>query len=521
MRTLVLVSCVVSVVAVAAPPERRPVVAFLPASGKTPELSALGWLIEARASELLESTGQYAEIHVKQALAMTSHEGLSLDTPAAAESARVLLGADRAVAISIDEAGKGLSLTGTLAVAGGAPTSFSVAALPAAWSQALTQGSEAVAKAVLALDKRALPKKSAQPESKSNDALTALGSCYGTAMRQSLAVDAPVLFVGEELDAATEDCRKAFAADKGLKYAQATQALLQAVVGDDAEASATLKALGAGDGLETATLARFWLVTRYQSNDAGVAVLRDAVKKTPGALILHAYLAETLATLGQHDKAVEALNAFLAIAPSSPWAHGRLSRALARQGKHDDAIAAAAKGLELAPSSKEARLQLASRYIDAGKLDEAVSALKPLTDTADASGEAMGRLGWAYWLKGNVDEAAKGFQASLDRSTNPGDWRTRGRALYNLAMVEAKRGKLEMAKINYKASLSTGFKVATVDPVLTPVVNALSGDAGAVAVAIPADRPKENSLFPTDASGAVDPTAKKPAAPAGLPPAKK
>ncbi len=517
MRTLLWLSLLTSTLALAGVPQ-KPVIALLPSAADASEVTALGVLLEARANELLEASGKYSLLHAKQVAAMVEQEGLnpvSLSEPEAAATARAVLGADRVVTVVLEKTATGSNLLGAIVDGGKKPTAFTVK-LPADWPGALRQGSEAIARAVLAQDKGSLPKKvSAQPDSSNEKALQALGRCYVPVIRQSLGVEAPVMILGEELDGAAGDCREALTEDKTLTFAQATLALAQAIVGDDALATESLAGLGEKqEAFEPYTLARFWLITRYQSNEAGVAFLRDASKKHPGELVLRSYLGDLLGALGQHDKALEAWQDYLALAPRSAFAQGRVGRTLARLGKHDEAIAAAKQAITLAPSGRDAKLQLASRYIDAGKLDEAIATLTPLTTGPLARPEQVLRLGWATWLKGDVDGAGKLFQAVIDSTkSQPAQWRTRGRAFYNLAMVEAKRGKTDAAAKAYQASLDTEFRVKQVDPSLTAIARAAEKNAPKPVAATPR---KESSLFPVDGTGEPDTTAAKPVAPKGL-----
>lgn len=495
----------------AAPPAKKPVIAVVPPASADEELRKLGLLMAARASELLEQTNKYAELHVKQIVAMAEAEGIpsnQLTELWATQNARQVLGADRVVAVSLEKKGKGIALSGNVVTSAKGPTPFK-ADLKADWTDALNAGSEAIAKAVLAQDKGSLPKSpSAQPESKSADALKALADCYSVVIRQPLGVEAPSVLLGEEMDAAADACAAALKADANLHFASATQALAHALLGEDAEATKVLNSLGEGtDVIEPTSLARFFQVTRFQSNEAGLKVLDATIKKHPGELIALNYKADTLAQLEEHQKAADAWKAYLDVVPNSPFGHGRLSRALARLGKHDDAIAAAKKAMELAPDSLEARLQLGSRYIDANKLDDAIATLKPLADAKSPNGEHVARLGWAHWLKGNVEGAEPLFKKALELSQGIGQWRTRGRTLYNLAMIEAKRGKKDAAKGLLQQSLETGFKVRQPDALVASILKTL-GDAK------PA--PKEASALPIDAFGDVDPKAKKPAPPEGF-----
>lgn len=515
---LLLTLC--STVVIAAP--TRPVIALLPPSATDDDLRGFGMMLEARASELIEQSGRFSELHVKQVLAMADAEGLvatQLSDEATAKQARSFLGADRVVTVKLATDAKGMTLTGAIIDAKKA-TPFT-AKLPITWPEALTQGSEAVAKAVLATEKATLPKKPiGQPESKSPEALRSLAQCYAIVIRQPLGIDNPAVLNGEELDGASALCEKALANDPSLRFANAVLALARAIIGDSTGATKALNGLTETDDMvEPYTLARFWMVTRFQSNEDGLASLKDVLKKHPGELIVRSYLADTQGVLNDHAGAQVSWTEYLGVDPGSPFAHGRLSKALARQNKHDEAIAAAKKGLELAPTSRAARMELGSRYIDANKLDEAIATL---TELKDANGEALSRLGWAHWLKGNVDAAAPLFQKALEKATAPGEWRTRGRAHYNLAMVEAKRGKPEAAKASLIASMQTGYKVRSVDPLLAKVAKEVERaefqKAGPDAGSTPRLSlvPKESSLVPFDPAGEPDLMRKKDAAPQGF-----
>ncbi len=503
--------------ALAAP--KAPVVAFFPPSSSDVRLQQLALLMEARASELVEQTNKASELHLKQTLRAMGEEGFSADLSQAgnADALRLAVGADRAVSFSLEASGEQLVLSGVY-VDGKKPRPFTTK-LPKTWSKALDEGSVALAKTALA--GIALPKKlNAQPSSTNEEALQQLGACYPVVLRQPLAVDTPALIDGGELERAVAACQKALELDPGLRFAAAVSALGQAIIGGDAAAAKSLASLGdTDDVLEIYTLARFWLLTRYQSNEAGVAFLQDVVKRHPGELIARAYLGDTQFALGTWAEAEKTWQGYLSVAPASSWAHGRLSKALARQGKHTEAIAAAKKGFLLSPSSPEARLELGSRLIDGGNLAEAEETLEPLARLTPPRAEHLLRLGWAHWLEGEVDAAAAYFERALDLATAPGEWRTRGRAAYDLALVEAKRGHQKEAAAQLQAAYATGFKVKELDPSLTAAAKELErADLEKAKGPPPAKNtaPREASLFPVNAFGEVDVGHKKPSPPEGL-----
>ena len=505
----------------AAPP-RQPVVALLPPSSTDANLQQLGLLIVARASELTEETKKVNELHHKQVVRAISEEGFNVDLRVAAnaDALRGILGADRAATFTLEAQGDGLVMEGTV-VDGKKPKAFT-AKLPKTWSGALEQGSVALAKALLP-GISLPPKSTAQPMSSSEEALQQLGLCYPIVLRQPLSPDTPALVDTAELSRAAQACAKAFELDPKLRFALAAGALAQAILGGDAAAAKNLALLGeADDMLETYTLARFWLLTRYQSNDAGVAFLNDIIKKRPGELLARSYLGDTLFALGNWEEAEKAWRTYGELVPNSAWAWGRVSKALARMKKFDESLIAARKGFALSATSTEARLELGSRLIDAGKAAEAKEILEPLAKLNPPTGEHLLRLGWTHWLLGELEPAQAYFQRAYDVSTAPGEWRTRGRAAYDLALIEAKRNRPDAAKAALKLSLASGLKLRDVDPSLTALVRdvergdvAKDGGSG-TPVTRPSLLPRESSLFPTDAYGDLDPKAKKPAAPDGL-----
>ncbi len=482
-------------------------------------MTQLALLMEARASELVEETNKVNELHLKQTLRAITEEGFSGDLadPKNANALRQAIGADVAVSFSLEASGEGLVLAGVM-VDGKKPKPFS-AKLPKGWSAALEAGAPVLARALV--PGIALSKKTAgQPASANDEALQQLGACYPVVMRQPLSVDTPSLVDQAELERAATACQRAVELDPNLRFATATGALAQAIIGGDAAAAKSLAALGETDDmLEIYTLARFWLLTRYQSNEAGVAFLTEVVKKHPGELMARSYLGDTQFAIGAWADAEKTFKGYVELAPNSAWAWGRLSKSLARQNRHEEAVLAAKKGFALSPTSPEARLELGSRLIDGNKPGEAKEILEPLSRNSPARGEHLLRLGWAHWLLSELEPAQAYFQRALDVATAPGEWRTRGRASYDLALVEAKKGRKDAAKAALRASMQTGYRIKELDPTLAALVQEVeradvARDAGSVPR--PSFLPREASLFPVDAYGEPDVKAKKPPPPAGL-----
>ncbi len=473
-RSLVLLALTLTVPTLAG--KRQPVVAVLPVQATSPDLLRLSSLLEAQVGALLLASGRVTTLDMKQVLAMAGQEGLDpqrLAEDAEADQARVLIGADLVVAATLaTNASGGLTLSGSVRDEKQA-TPFTVT-VPASPSAALTQGSEAMARAVFTVAQSPVPKVlQAQPDSASDEGLTSLGACWETALRQPMGIDAPVGLSGDELDAAIASCRAALTADPSLRFASATLALLLAVAREDAEAEALLGSLPASDrALTPFVLARYWLLSRNTSAEAAIGFLASVVKKAPGALLVRSLQASALGSMNEHSRAVTAWKDYLAQSPASSFARGRLSASLARQGQVDAALAFAMVGLELAPRGREARLAVAARQLDAGKLDEARATLQPLVESPKAPAEPLLQLGLAYWAAEDFASAKPLFEVASERAVGPRAWKTKGRALYQLAVLEAKAGQLGAAKTAYAASVETGYRVAEPDPLLSEVVKA-------------------------------------------------
>lgn len=449
--------------------ERAPVIAVLPPKAPDAAATRLGLLMEARALALLVQSGQTV-LDTKQVLAMASQEGLDVATlsdDVNADKALSLLGADRVVTVVLTAEGVEGSVRD-----GKQSTPFSVKTKGIAAS--LTAGSDAIARAVLAKE----PPKSAQPESKSDAALTSLGTCWELALKQPMGIDAPVGLSAADLDAGLSSCRTALKADPALRFASATQAMLLAIGREDAEAEKLLGPQTATDpALMPWALAHYWLATRNQSNEAAVTFLTKVLEQHPGSLILRSFHANTVAAMNEHARAITSWNDYLALSPGSAFALGRQSRSLARQDKLDLALAAAKQGLTLTPQSREARLAVASRQLDAGKVKDAKATLQPLTAMADVPAEPLLRVALVLLDADDCKSASPLLQAASERAAGPRAARTKGRALYGLAVCEAKQGHAEPAKAAYTKALETGFRAMQLDPALAKLVKTAAPEA--------------------------------------------
>lgn len=506
--------------------DRRPVLAIFPPSAADPGGKELALLIQARTTQVLATTDRYSEVHLKQILAMASREGLDIEAldPKMSERAARLLGAERLAWGQLERNEKGFKLKAV--VTDLKKLTRVEVQLGSDLAVAVEAAATTLAHAMLRVDEVKGFKTPPPVSTKSDPAMQAFSHCYATVVRQPMGIENPAVLDAPELEIAITQCKESLAADPKFASASAALGLAYAITGNDAEAVAALAPLkGADLDQPLYWIARFWLVTRYQSNDAGEALLREAISKRPTFLLARSYLGELLDTLGKHEAALAAWTDFAAVAPADPYVLGRLGKSQARLGKHDEAIETTKKALALDPKSREMRLQLASRYIDAGKLDDALPVLTALSDEPDARGETILRLGYAYLLKGSLDLAAPLFDKAIQRAKSPGEWRTRGRAYYDLALVHAKKNP-DKAEAALKASQLTGYKVKELDPSLTKIAQKLEKAALMQAEkdkktppkhpTAPTVLPREVSLFPVDKFGDIEPAATKPPAPEGF-----
>ena len=149
--------------------------------------------------------------------------------------------------------------------------------------------------------------------------------------------------------------------------------------------------------------------------------------------------------------------------------------------------------------------------------------LEQLRALPNASPDVFLRLGWASFRKGDAVTAKPLYEEALARAVKPGQWRMRGRANYDLALVHLKNADNERAEESLRAALATGFRLREVDPAAQALLKKiersdLSRPKSAVPwrpVPTPPALPREVSLFPVNAFGEVDPEA-KPNAPDGF-----
>ncbi|HEY3451894.1 MAG TPA: tetratricopeptide repeat protein [Myxococcales bacterium] len=507
----------------AAPTAALLVVPLLPSAQQTAD-EDLALAIQMRATALLIQTGRYADVSVKQILRMAEREGIapaSFKDPAVLSTLAARLGSSRALSAHVASAPKGWALE-LRDEKTKSPTSI---ALPAGFAEAVANGGAALAAAVAKPDAVALPAKIA-PETAHDDAARLLAGCQASLMRQPIGIETPSI-LGESLDTALESCTTAAKLDPNLAAAHAGLALALALKGDDAKAvRALVNAKPESGYLPTWWIARYWLVTRYQSNEAGTRVLEDAIGMCPGFLLARGYLAEHLNAIGKHEEALAAWKKYADVSPKSPFVQARLGYTLARLGKHAEAIEATRAAVKLDPASRDLTLELASRLLDSGDLDGARAALEPLAKDPQASGEVLLRLGYVHLLKSEYDKAEPLLRSAIEKASRPSEWRTRGRAKLDLAKLMVRRGQKEQARAVMLEAIREGYRplaLARPDPDLEELAKAAAAEADKpekkdvkVDLEPRFAMPKETSPFAITAGGDIDPKGKRAAPPPGL-----
>jgi tetratricopeptide (TPR) repeat protein len=483
----------------------------MPPGGADEEALAMGLVLQTRIAEVLRASGMFNELHAKQLFSMAAAEGVKPDAfgqdPAADANMAWHLGADAFLSGALVH-DQGWTFTGAIGVRGAPATAIKPMNLGDKPVVALNKAIADLSKQIAQATKRSVAK---WPDltvgTTSDTALAAYSRCLSVVERQSMGIENPVMLNSEVLTGALNACRAALQADPKFTAAKLALALGQAIGGNDEEATKALADAGEQDSA-IYWITRFWLVSRYQTPEAGEGVLRQALEKRPGFLLAQMYLCEDLTVLGKNDKALAACEEAAAATPKGVVPLLRVGKVLARLKRHDDAIKKSQDALALEANglkSRTGRLELASRYVDANKLAEAVSTLEPIGKDENARGEELLRLGYAHQLRGQNDLAQGFYEKAIAKATAPGEWRTLGRAQYDLAIVHAKAGAKDKAKEALRQSRLTGFAPNAMDAALNEVVKDLDrpepGDKMKKPSAKPA--PREVNLFRIDAAGEV------------------
>jgi len=320
--------------------------------------------------------------------------------------------------------------------------------LPDDPAKAVRQGGRAVAGAIASLHETALTDNvPIYPDTNSAEAMLAYLKCYRVIINQPMGLRKSHVINPGLLMRARSECLKAVKADPDFKAAWAALSLIYSLSFSKDDAARALKQAKDAKGfLAYKSIADYWWKTRFAGSKAGAAVLEKAVADFPGALLFRVYLGEHLNITRDYEKALDNWDSYLRMVPKSSYAMAQKGYSLARLAHMNESITLTTQACQLDPDDMELKLELASRLVDAGQLRGAESILLPLSRDERVFGEVLLRLGYVYLLKGQNDKAEQLLNKALKIATGPNEWRTRGRARYDLAIVMARKGRLDDAE---------------------------------------------------------------------------
>jgi len=297
------------------------------------------------------------------------------------------------------------------------------------------------------------------PRTDSQEALLEYSACSVALMAQPMGLRNPIVVDEAVLDQAEELCRKAIAQDADFVDPHAELALIGALRGERQKAEAELrKAKTAKTFNSSYWLAKFWVLSRYYDVELALDTLEAAIDAHPGFMLGRGYLGEALVALGRPKAAQRAFERYLAASPRQSWVMGQIGYALSKQREYEAAIEWTEKGLRTRPGDPELLLQLASRFIDAGRHAEAVTLLKRVISEGGARGEVHLRLGYAHLKLGRYNEAEREMRTAILEADGSAEWRTRGRARYNLARLWLESGSPGNAMRQLRMAFKEGFR---------------------------------------------------------------
>lgn len=304
------------------------------------------------------------------------------------------------------------------------------------------------------------------------DALLAYANCSDTLLRQPMGVRNPVVMDLPSIERAKQACAEALKLDRDFPDAVAATALAEAYLGNQNRAERLLARVKDVDAfIPTYWLAKFWVLSRYYDADLALKTLEQALERFPGFMLGRGYLGEALTALGRPDKALKVFETYLARSPRQSWVMGQIGYVHSKMGHVDRAVEWTERALRTTPSDPELLLQLASRFVDAERYPEAAVLLRRVISEGGARGEVHLRLGYAYMKMGKFNEAERQMQTAIDKADGPAEWRTRGRARYNLAQLWVEAGSPENALRQLRMAVREGFRDrrAIASPALAPV----------------------------------------------------
>jgi tetratricopeptide (TPR) repeat protein len=505
MKTLF---CATLLAAASALAVERTAVVILPPVADPKVPVGMGLAMQEKAGALLMATGRYDVVNPRQVKSMALRHSMSLNDmtdPNTARKAAERLGATLFVYSKLSASKGAWVIDVSVGQRGDPKVSTASQNLAVADNAAVADGGKALAVEVTKYDGSKAPEGDAQPSSSKDVAMRNYEACDARLIEQPVGIENPFVLNDAELKKAIASCETAVKADPGFSAAWAALAFAAALAGDDARAVEALGNVKADGGHNpNAMAARFWLVSRYQTSDAAVSVLKDAIAKEPGFLLARVYLAELYNALGKHDEAAKAWQEYASHSEGNAFVISRLAYTLARLGKTKDAATFAEKAMAYDPDSYDLVLERSSRLLDDNQVDKAIAILSPLSQKKDAPAELILRLGYAKMVKGDLENAEHLMHQAVGMAKDGAEWRTRARAHMNLAELYLKREAKDKAKISVAEALNEGLRPAGVKPELLKLLTDAEVKA-AEAKGLGVVKPKEGSPLPEAGSTAKPP----------------
>jgi tetratricopeptide (TPR) repeat protein len=184
------------------------------------------------------------------------------------------------------------------------------------------------------------------------------------------------------------------------------------------------------------------LCLRDQGDVAGArAALETTVALAPGLIAPREALVPLYGT-SERTRAIDQLEALVALDSSRPARLVALGRAYADSGRHEAAVLTIGRAVERFPDSAEAYAALGRVWLEAAEqrrdnvaLKKSVEALSTATTHSDATSAAFTDLGRAYTLVGDTPAAERAFRQATDQFPVQPD------AYLQLALLAARTGQ--------------------------------------------------------------------------------